>query len=178
MPAMHVAIIASKQGGKTYYSKLLRRSFRDENGKVQKKTLANLSSLSDETIALVRGSLAGKQYVEASDAFEILRSRKHGPVAAIAAAFDRLGMIELIGSEPCRERDLVCAMIAARIIRPHSKLATTRWWKDTTLGEMFGVDDAEVDELYAAMDWLGKRQNRIQAQACAAPLPGRRPGFV
>ncbi len=164
MPAMHVAIIASKQGGKTYYSKLLRRSFRDENGKVQKKTLANLSSLSDETIALVRGSLAGKQYVEASDAFEILRSRKHGPVAAIAAAFDRLGMIELIGSEPCRERDLVCAMIAARIIRPHSKLATTRWWKDTTLGEMFGVDDAEVDELYAAMDWLGKRQNRIQAK--------------
>ena len=164
MPAMHVAIIASKQGGKTYYSKLLRRSFRDENGKVQKKTLANLSSLSDETIALVRGSLAGKQYVEASDAFEILRSRKHGPVAAIAAAFDRLGMIELIGSEPCRERDLVCAMIAARIIRPHSKLATTRWWKDTTLGEMFGVDDAEVDELYAAMDWLGKRQNRIQGK--------------
>ena len=164
MPAMHVAIIASKQGGKTYYSKLLRRSFRDESGKVQKKTLANLSSLSDETIALVRGSLAGKQYVEASDAFEILRSRKHGPVAAIAAAFDRLGMIELIGSEPCRERDLVCAMIAARIIRPHSKLATTRWWKDTTLGEMFGVDDAEVDELYAAMDWLGKRQNRIQGK--------------
>ena len=164
MPAMHVAIIASKQGGKTYYSKLLRRSFRDENGKVQKKTLANLSSLSDETIALVRGSLAGKQYVEASDAFEILRSRKHGPVAAIAAAFDRLGMIELIGSEPCRERDLVCAMIAARIIRPHSKLATTRWWKDTTLDEMFGVDDAEVDELYAAMDWLGKRQNRIQGK--------------
>ena len=164
MPAMHVAIIASKQGGKTYYSKLLRRSFRDESGKVQKKTLANLSSLSDETLALVRGSLAGKQYVEASDAFEILRSRKHGPVAAIAAAFDRLGMIELIGSEPCRERDLVCAMIAARIIRPHSKLATTRWWKDTTLGEMFGVDDAEVDELYAAMDWLGKRQNRIQAK--------------
>ena len=163
MPAI-VAIIASKQGGKTYYSKLLRRSFRDENGKVQKKTLANLSSLSDETIALVRGSLAGKQYVEASDAFEILRSRKHGPVAAIAAAFDRLGMIELIGSEPCRERDLVCAMIAARIIRPHSKLATTRWWKDTTLGEMFGVDDAEVDELYAAMDWLGKRQNRIQGK--------------
>ena len=164
MPAMHVAIIASKQGGKTYYSKLLRRSFRDESGKVQKKTLANLSSLSDETLALVRGSLAGKQYVEASDAFEILRSRKHGPVAAIAAAFDRLGMIELIGSEPCRERDLVCAMIAARIIRPHSKLATTRWWKDTTLGEMFGVDDAEVDELYAAMDWLGKRQNRIQGK--------------
>ena len=59
MPAMHVAIIASKQGGKTYYSKLLRRSFRDESGKVQKKTLANLSSLSDETIALVRGSLGG-----------------------------------------------------------------------------------------------------------------------
>ena len=164
MPAMHVAIIASKQGGKTYYSKLLRRSFRDESGKVQKKTLANLSSLSDETIALVRGSLAGKQYVEASDAFEILRSRKHGPVAAIAAAFERLGMIELIGSEPCRERDLVCAMIAARIIRPHSKLATTRWRKDTALGEMFGVDDAEVDELYAAMDWLGKRQNRIQGK--------------
>ena len=70
-------------------------------------------------------------------------------------------MIELIGFEPCRERDLVSSMIAARILGPQSKPATTRWWKDTTLGEMFGVDDAEVDELCAAMDWLGKRQNRI-----------------
>ena len=60
MPAMHVAIIASKQGGKTYYSKLLRRSFRDESCKVQKKTLANLSSLSDETIALGSGQPGGE----------------------------------------------------------------------------------------------------------------------
>ena len=126
MASMHIAIIASKQGGKTYYSKLLRRSYRDAQGRVQKKTLANLSCLSDETIELIRGSLKGKQYVEADAAFEVLRSRSHGAVKAVCVAFQRLALPALLGSTPCRERSLACAMIAARIIRPHTKLATTR----------------------------------------------------
>ena len=59
---------------------------------------------------------------------------------------------------PSRERELVCAMVAARILAPHTKLATTRWWHTTTLAEEFGVVDADEDELYAAMDWLLARQ--------------------
>jgi hypothetical protein len=74
----------------------------------------------------------------------------------------RLGIPELITSRPSRERDLVLAMIAARVLEPDSKLATTRWWHTTTIPEEFGVEDANEDDLYAALDWLGERQKRIE----------------
>ena len=166
MPAaksMHIALIPSRQGAKVYTSKLLRQSYR-KDGKVQKRTLANLSDLDDEAIALLRGHFRGKTYVEADAGFEIVGSRSHGAVAAVQAAFRELDFVRLIGSRPSRERDLVCAMVAARIIRPHTKLATTRWWHSSTLAEEFGVADAGVDELYAAMDWLLRRRNRIQGK--------------
>ena len=72
----------------------------------------------------------------------------------------RLGFASLIASKPCRERDLVLAMVAARILAPHTKLATTRWWHTTTLAEDFGVADATEDDLYAAMDWLLRARTR------------------
>ena len=71
----------------------------------------------------------------------------------------RLELASLLASKPCRERDLVLAMVAARIVAPHTKLATTRWWHTTTLAEDFGVADADEDDLYAAMDWLLARQD-------------------
>ena len=162
--SVHIAIIPSRQGNKTYYSKLLRRSYRDAKGRVQKKTLANLSSLSDEAIELLRGHLKGKRYLEAEAAFEVLRSRSHGAVEAVSIAFRRLGLPALLAARPSRERNLACAMIAARIIRPHTKLATTRWWQDTTLETEFDIEGAHVDELHEAMDWLLARQDRIQAR--------------
>ena len=82
----------------------------------------------------------------------------------------RLKISALLGSRSCRERDLVCAMIAARIIAPHTKLATTRWWHTTTLAEDFSVAGATEDELYAAMDWLLARQSRIQKKLAGADL--------
>ena len=88
----------------------------------------------------------------------------NGAVAAVGAAFRKLDFICLIGSRPSMERDLVCAMVAARIIRPHIKLATTRWWHTSTLAEEFGVTDAGIDEFYAAMDWLLRLRNRIQGE--------------
>ena len=66
----------------------------------------------------------------------------------------RLGFASLIAAKPCHERELVLAMIAARIVDPATKLATTRGWHSTTLAEDFGVVDANEDDLYAAMDWL------------------------
>lgn len=162
--SMHIAVIASRQGGKVYTSKLLRQSYR-QDGKVQKRTLANLSHLDDGAIALLRGHLKGKTFIEAQGGgVEILASRSHGAVAAVTGAFHELGFANLVSSRPSRQRDLVCAMVAARIIRPRTKLATTRWWHTSTLARTFGVDDAGVDELYQAMDWLLERQNRIQGK--------------
>ena len=167
MPAfqgMHIAVIASRQGGRVHTSKLLRQSYR-KDGKVQKRTLANLSHLDDRAIALLQGHLKGRAFVEATGGgVEILGSRSHGAVAAVTGAFRELGFRNLIASRASRQRDLVCAMVAGRIIRPHTKLATTRWWHASTLARTFGVEDAGADEPYRAMDWLPERQNRIQGK--------------
>jgi len=142
---------------------LLREGYR-ENGKVKTRTLANLSKLPAEAIAVLRKVLKGQQMVSTDDAFEIVEngSRAHGHAQAVLIAMRRLGFSGLINSRPSRQRDLVVAMIAARILEPRSKLATTRAWHVTTLPTMFGVADADEDDLYEAMDWLLERQERVE----------------
>lgn len=161
---MHVSVIKSVQNGKLYRSKLLRSSFRDDRGKVQKKTLANLSHLPDPAIDLLKAHLAGRSLVDPADAFQIRRSASHGPVLAVLETFRQLGFAQLVSSRPSPQRDLVCALVAARIIRPHSKLATARWWHSTSLPDYFDLADADAEQLYAALDWLLQRQHRIQGK--------------
>jgi len=96
--------------------------------------------------------------------FGIERSVPHGHVEAVLGTIRRLGIEDVIASKRCRERDLVVAMIIQRLIAPCSKLATTREWHDTTLGEELEVLDASEDDLYAALDWLRQRQERIETK--------------
>ena len=159
--AAHVVTTRRKYKNKVYETHLLRRSYRDGD-KVKNETLGNLSHLPTEVIELVRRALRGETFVPATEAFEITQSRPHGHVQAIVTAMQRLGFASLISSKTSRERDLVLAMVAARILAPATKLATTRWWHTCTLAEEFGVSDADEDELYAAMDWLLKRQDTVQ----------------
>ena len=163
---MHIHVVPNRGSPPTV---LLRESFR-EGAKVCKRTLANLSSLSAAQIASLRAVLRGEALQPATQCFEITASRLHGHVEAVAVAMQRLGSASLIASEPCRERDLVLAMVAARIVAPHTKLATTRWWHTTTLAEDFGVAACDEDDLYAAMDWLLTRQDRIQQKLAARHL--------
>jgi transposase len=93
-----------------------------------------------------------------------------GHVHAVALTLQRLGLASLLASKPCRERELVLAMLASRIVAPHTKLATTRWWHTTTLGQDFGVAEANEDDLYAAMDWLLARQDQVQNKLAARHL--------
>ena len=155
---MYIAKIPNRNSPPTY---LLRESYR-ENGKVKNRTLANLSALPLEQIELLNRVLQGETLVPAGDAFRMIRSLPHGHVYAVLAMLRRLGLESLIASRPCRERDLVVAMIAQRILYPSSKLAATRLWETTTLAEELSVGDTDVDELYAALDWLLQRQKRIE----------------
>ena len=157
----HVVTTTRKYKNQVYRTHLLRRSFR-EDGKVKNETLGNLSHLPEPVIDIIRRSLQGETFVPLGDAFEIIRSRPHGHVQAVRQAMQRLGMDALIASKPCRERELVLAMVASRIVEPAPKLATTRWWHTTTLAEDCGVSEASEDHLYAAMDWLLTRQDAIQ----------------
>ena len=148
---------------------LLREGYR-ESGKVKTRTLANLSKLPPEAIKTLKRTLKGESLVAPDDVFESIRSPHHGHVKAVRMAMRRLGFDRVIASRPSRERNLVEAMIAARILEPDSKLATTRWWHTTTLPEILGVTDADEDALYAAMDWLLERQERIEKKLAARHL--------
>ncbi len=167
--AAHVVTTTRTYKGKVYRTHLLRRSYR-EGGSVRNETLGNLSHLPESLIEIIRRSLQGETFVALGDAFEVTGSRAHGHVQAVAAAMQRLGLASLLGSKPSRERELVLAMVAARIVAPHTKLATTRWWHTTTLASDFGVAEANEDDLYAAMDWLLARQEAIQKKLAARHL--------
>ena len=157
---VHVATTRRHYKGKVYETHLLRRTYR-EGGKVKNETVGNLSHLPAETIELIRRSLAGEHFVSGSD-LEVRRSRPHGHVVAVAEVMRQLGMAELLDRQPCRQRDLVLALIGARLLEPQSKLATSRTWGESTLSAVFGVEDASVDEIYAALDWLRERQPKIE----------------
>jgi transposase len=163
---MHIDVVPNRGSRPAY---LLRESVR-EGARVYKRTLANLSSLSAEQIGAIRAVLRGEQLVAPGQRFEVIGSRAHGHVQAVSIAMERLGFARLLHSRPSRERDLVCAMVGARLLAPHTKLATTRWWHTSTLAEQFGVADADEDELYGAMDWLLQRQDAIEKKLAARHL--------
>ena len=163
---MHIQIVPNRGSPPAV---LLRESYR-EDGKVKKRTLANLSSLPADQIEAIRAVLRGDKLAPVAEAFTIVEAQPHGHVQAVMAAMHQLGMAELIASQPDARRDRVLAMLAARVLSPHTKLATTRWWQQSTLAQEFGVTKADEDDLYEAMDWLLARQDRIQKKLAARHL--------
>jgi hypothetical protein len=159
----HVATIKTKgKGGVVYTSQLLRRSYRDAEGKVRHENLGNLSHLPLEIIDAIRAMLAGRRLVDLDEDFEITRSLPHGHVAAVLGVLRDLDLERLLGREACRERDLVVAMIVQRLIAPGSKLSATRRFAQTTLADELSLGEVTEPELLAAMDWLLERQDRIE----------------
>src|SRR6478672_7296182 len=156
---------------------LLRESYR-EAGKVKNRTLANLSSWPEAKVDALARVLKGQAppAAELDGAFEITRSLPHGHVAAVLGTARQLGLDELIDPMPSRHRDLVVAMAAAQVIAPDSKLAIARGLREETaassLGQVLGLGGCDEDDLYAAMDWLAARQDRIQDALAARHLAG------
>jgi hypothetical protein len=163
--AVHLATITKRYKGKTYVTHLLRHTYR-EGGKVKHLTLGNLSDLPDDLIEVIRKRLAGGPLPAENDDFQIVRSLPHGHVAAVLGTLKKIGLDRLISSKPSREARLVIAMIVLRIIAPGSKLANltslqTETAEHTLAGEL-KLQDLEAPEIYAALDWLLKRQGRIE----------------
>ncbi len=155
---------------------LLREGWR-EGERVRKRTLANLSHWPAEKIEALRRVLKGESLVGPQEAFAIARSRPHGHVAALLAMARKIGLAGLIASKRSPERDLVLAMILERLIHPCSKLATTRLWHTTSLAQELGVEGADEDDLYGAMDWLLERQARIETKLARRHLTDAGPVF-
>ncbi len=144
---------------------LLREGWR-EDGKIKKRTLANLSKWPKTKIDTLRRVLRDEPLVGQDETFTITRSQPHGHVAAVLGTLKTLRLDRLIARQDCPERQRVLALIVARILHPGSKLATARGLAATnardTLAEILGVQDSDEDDLYAAMDWLLERQPRIE----------------
>jgi hypothetical protein len=146
---------------------LLRESYR-EDGKVKSRTLANLSHWPDEKVQTLRAALRGDKLVPAGEGgFEILRSLPHGHVLAALATARRIGFDDLFPRRgPQRRRDLVLALIVARLLDPAAKLATARMLDPATashsLGETLGLGAVPVREIYVALDWLVSEQSVIE----------------
>ena len=144
---------------------LLRESYRD-SGRVKKRTLANLSKLPTDAIQVLRRVLRGERLVNPEDAFTCVRSLPHGHIAAVLGTLKQLGLHTLIARNASRVRDLVLALIVARVIDAQSKLATARALAPesavSTLGEVLGLGAVDQHELYAAMDWLVQQQAAIE----------------
>jgi transposase len=155
---------------------LLRESWR-EDGKVKKRTLANLSCLSSEVIEGLRTLLRGGVAVPSvEEVFSIERSLPHGHVAAVLGAARGVGAMSWFGSAPQALRPLLLAMLVARVIEPASKLATHRMLHADTatssLGRVLGVEQCSADDLYRALDWLHDAQGAIEAQLARQHLSG------
>ena len=145
---------------------LLRESWR-EGKKTRKRTIANLSKWPPERIEMLRAVLKGGTVVtDLESSFRTIRTMPHGHVTAVLGTIRKLGLDRLISSRPSRERTLVVAMIAARILFPGSKLALSRGLGaeayGSSLGHLLAIEDTDEDELYGAMDWLLGRQNAIE----------------
>ena len=155
---------------------LLRESYR-ENGRVRTRTIANISHLRPAQIDALRTSLSGAvspPRLSLPHSFLIERSRPHGHVAAVLGSLRKLHVPAIVDPHSSRQRDLVAAMISARILDPASKLATARGLHSDTLhsslGESLSLDAADETELYAAMDWLLARQPRIERELAKRQL--------
>jgi transposase len=159
--AMHVAKIVRKHGDRTYVSHLLRQSYR-EDGQVKHRTLGNLAHLPQRLIDLVSRSLQGETFLTSDEVVRTLASKPHGHVEAILTTFDKLDLEGLLASRASRQRALILALIAQRLLFPCSKLASLRYWSTTTLADELEVGDARSTELYQALDWLLKRQGAIE----------------
>lgn len=163
---MFIAEIPNRRSPPTI---LLRETYR-EGSKVKARTLANLTKLPPDCIEALRRLLKGEQLMSPDDVFEIVRSYHHGHIQAILLAMKRLSFTQLLGSRASKERSLVQAMVAARLVAPTSKLSMTRSWKVTSLPSILGVSDADEDDLYGALDWLLKRQQNIEKRLAARHL--------
>lgn len=148
---------------------LLRESSR-LGGKVVKRTLANLSHWPTGKIQALRRVLRSADGGEAAAPLTITSSLPHGAVKAMLGVIRKLGLDQLIASRRCRQRDLVLAMIVARLLFPASKLNTVARWGNCTLATELMVGDADELELYAALDWLVGRQTAIERKLAGRHL--------
>jgi transposase len=151
---------------------LLRESYRDDEGRSQKRTLANLSKLPRDVVDGLKALLKGGTVIGTGPGeLNIERALPHGHVAAALGiirqiALDRLILSTAKDMASRRHCDLIVAMMVDRLIAARSKLGFVRAVDDETaassLGAVLRLGRVKEREAYEALDWLFERQARIE----------------
>ncbi len=171
--AVHVVTTRRKVGDKVYSNHLLRHSYREGN-QVKSRTVANLSSLPDHLVEVLRLGLKGEAVGPVGAFMDLAEARPHGHVAAVVGTMRALGLDRIFATRKSREKDLALALVAGRVLHAGSKLSLSgllaEGSRSSTLGQVLGVEGADENELYGAMDWLVARQEKIEDALAAKHL--------
>ena len=170
---MYIETVPNRNSNPT----ILLREGRRVGKKIIKTTLLNITHWKPHAIEGLRQILKGETLVSPDDLFSVESTLPHGHVEAVLGTMRRLKLPNLIATRPSRQRDLILGMIAARVLFPGSKLATTRHWHSSTLAQELQIEDAQVEELYSAMDWLLTRQSHIEKKLAKLHLKNGGPVF-
>jgi hypothetical protein len=122
--------------------------------------------LPDAAVEVLRLALKGEVFAPAAEQVELAYVRPHGHVAAVVGTMRELGFDRIFATRKSREKDLAMALVAGRVLHAGSKLSLSgllaEGTRSSTLGQVLGVEGADENELYAAMDWLVARQEKIE----------------
>ena len=163
---MYIESIKKQQGSKIYHSVLLRESYRDENGKVKHRTIANLSKIPAEHILQLKMSIKGRKGCIELDDLQNGSTREYGASYVLKELAGQIGLDKMISSTKSQWSEDVMAMIIGRILYQGSKLSLVNQYMDTALWELAGHESGirpDVEKhCYKAMDELSGRKNRIE----------------
>jgi len=161
-----------------YKRYLLRESYR-ENGKVKHRTIANISSCSQEEIEAIRLALRHKDNLEALGSIDQSISLHQGlSVGAVWLLNDlakQLGITEALGHS--RDGKLALWQIIARVIDQGSRLSAVRLAGYHAACDILGLETFNEDDLYVNLDWLCQNQVRIENRLFKAIPLQEKPGL-
>jgi hypothetical protein len=161
---MHIATNKTKHGKKIYNSTLLRESYR-EDGKVKKRTVANLSSCSAEEVAAIRFALKHKgELSELTCKKKDIHLEEGLSVGAIWTVYQlakRLGIEKALGND--NSGKLALWQVMARTLEQGSRLSAVRLAKTHAACDVLGIGEGfNEDDLYVNLAWLSDQQERIE----------------
>jgi len=158
---MFIARNTSKRdSGKIYHSVLLRESYREGN-KVKKRTIANLSNLSEEVINAIEMTLKKKESTSTAEEFQIIQGRSIGGIYVLYSIAKRLGIVEALGNS--FHGKLALWLIFARILEQGSRLSATRLNNQYDIASIIGLDRGfDENNLYDCLHWLDDNQIKIE----------------
>ncbi|KKM26621.1 hypothetical protein LCGC14_1582930 [marine sediment metagenome] len=151
------------KSGKTYKRHLLRTSYREE-GKVKHKTIANLSSCTEDEIAALKLALRHKGNLEeltSIESLEVEQGLSVGAVWTLKTIAERLGIVKALGKT--RMGVLALWLVCARLIDQGSRLSAVRLAGTHAACDILGIDESfNEDTLYKVLDWCCENQQEIE----------------